>query len=506
MFKQILKRILFPLFLFFFFALIFNAYYQRIGAFGCFDDCFNYVAAYFMLKGKTLYSEIFFNHQPLMAVISYLIQKLSQPETIYQLVLFHRLFVFLFSFLMDIFLIFRFRWAGVGFVLFYETTKYYLFGDRFLAEGLIVYPLAYLLGLLWYKWQKKKIFALEFILSAIFTWFIIFSRASYTPVALLLYGLLLWKRRFSRAKSLSLYIFLLLSFITLLSFPLSDYFFNVFKANLGRVTFDFRSFVYPLYLLTSGNWSFFKIILTSLDIIFLILIGFFAFRLKKYQQIGFILLILALANLRAIPAGKIFYEAFHLLSWYALLIIALFLMLESLYNLQNKRKLTYPLIFLLVFLFGYASLSPQSFLYEKVDKEREFTTNYAQYFVNGETIKILADPDDTLFVEKWDDLIYWQADLPSSYKYSWFTSFMPFIPLYSKAREEMFLKNPPDFYYGDCPKEKFSAQSLPKYRVEDYVQLYFAEKPSCLYIKKTKLSQISADRWEKVKKFGFYLP
>ena len=57
-----------------------------------------------MLRGKTLYSQIFFNHQPLMAYLSFLIQALSQPKTLYHLILFHHLFIILFSLLLDLFL------------------------------------------------------------------------------------------------------------------------------------------------------------------------------------------------------------------------------------------------------------------------------------------------------------------------------------------------------------------------------------------------------------------
>ncbi len=116
-----------------FFAFIGYFDYQRTVSFGCFDDCFNFVGAYFMLKGKILYSQAFYNHQPLAAYISYLIQFFSHPKTIYQLILDHRIFVFLFSVLFDLLLIKRFKQTGIFFVIFYELTKYYLFGKRFLA-------------------------------------------------------------------------------------------------------------------------------------------------------------------------------------------------------------------------------------------------------------------------------------------------------------------------------------------------------------------------------------
>src|SRR3989344_9397687 len=76
---------------------LYQLYIPRIAAFGCFDDCFNYMGGYFILNGKQLYSQIFFNHQPLMAYISYLIQLFTQPTNIFELLLRHRQFVLLFS-------------------------------------------------------------------------------------------------------------------------------------------------------------------------------------------------------------------------------------------------------------------------------------------------------------------------------------------------------------------------------------------------------------------------
>lgn len=508
------KKILLGVGFLLFFIFIFKTYYRRIGAFGCFDDCFNYVAAYFMLKGKTLYSEIFFNHQPLMAWLSWGIQKLFHPKTLYQLIAYHRVFIFLTSFLMDIFLIFRFGWPGIGFALFYEPTKYYLFGDRFLGEAVIVYPLVYLLGLGWYKFQKKTIFTWEFILSAIFTWFVVFAREPYVPVAIFVYVLILWGEKFSKDKLISIILFILLSSFTLLSLPLPDYLFNVIKINsavevkTGEIfgIGIFKIFAYPIYLFFGGKWNFFRLILIGLDIVFLSLAGFFVTRKKELKKIMMIILILGLANIRFVTPGTVFYEAFHMTPWYGLFLMTIFLLLIDLSDYQKSKPIIWISLALLILVFGYAIFSPQAFIWERVNKEGEFNTSYGNYFVNGEVIRLLANPNDTLFVEMWEDLIYWQANLLSPYKYSWYTSVMPYFPKYTEAREEMFVNNPPDFYYGDCPKETYKAQSLPDYRINDYTQLYFAGKPTCLYIKKTKLAIIEKERWEKVKKFGFYLP
>lgn len=497
-----------------FFAFIFKAYYQRIGAFGCFDDCFNFVAAYFMLKGKTLYSEIFFSHQPLMAILSYLIQLFGKPQTIYQLIAFHRIFILLFSLVMDIFLILRFRWVGLGFVIFYETTKFYLFGDRFLGEAMITYLLVYLMGLLWEIWMKKKISAFELFWAAFFAWVMMFTREAFIPIAGFLFFLIIKGTKPIRLKMASILLFAILTFSTLLSLPLPDYFFNVVRANFSNLGSEISNtdllgigtlkiFAYPFYIFLAGEWNYFHQILIGLSTTFLILVSFGWLKLKMRKESLLIFLILGLSNIRFVEPGSVFYGAFHMAPWYGLFIAIIFLLLKRL--VQKKSPGVWLGLTALGSVFVYIILSPQWFIKEKIIKDVEFTTGYGHYFVTGEVVKTLATAGDTLFLDGWDDLIYWQANLPSPYKYSWYTSDMPFYPVYTQAREEMFKNNPPTFYYGNC-SQKLPYYLLPGYRQADYLPLHFSGKPTCLYIKKTKLAIIENDKWEKVKKFGFYLP
>src|SRR5258706_10849313 len=118
-----------------FLVIINKLYYDRVGSFSFGDEYNNFIAGYFMIKGRALFSQIFFNHQVLMAYISFAIQKVFHPTTLYKLVLYHRLFVIFFSFVFDILLVMRFRLRALICILFYEIIKYYLFGNLFLAES-----------------------------------------------------------------------------------------------------------------------------------------------------------------------------------------------------------------------------------------------------------------------------------------------------------------------------------------------------------------------------------
>lgn len=513
-----MKKIIPFFILVFFFIFLFKIYYQKIGAFGCFDDCFNFTAGYFMLQGKKLYSEIFFNHQPLMAVLSFLIQLFSHPETLYKFILYHRIFIFSFSFLMNLLLVFRFGWKrGLLFVLFYEPTKYYLFGDHFLAEAMIVYPLVYLVNLLWEKLEEKDLSVGDYLISAIFTWFIIFMREPFVPVALLLYLIILWNKKDLQLKYFSVILFFSLSISTFLFFPFKDYLFNVFRANVSFVLpnqaiskgiFDmgiFKIFAYPFYIFFGDKWNYFRNVLVGLDLIFLSSVAIVIVKKKIFKKIVLFFVILGLANIRSVPPGTIFYEAFHLAPWYGLFLMITFLFVLELFTF-NSKKLNLIMASLLVLPLGFIFFSPRAFFREKTDREYEFTTNYANYFTSGTVIKLLANPQDTLFVDGFDELIYWQAKLPSSYKYSFYTSVMPRFSKYREEREQMFLKNPPIFYYGSCPNDPNQGRQLSKEIVQEYERLYFAGKPSCLFIKKTKIPEITKEKWKKVEKLEYYLP
>lgn len=501
-------------------ALTSRVYSQRISVFGCFDQCFNYVAAFFMLKGKTLYSQIFFNHQPLMAYLSYGIQAVLQPKTLYELVLYHRRFIIFFSLLMNFLIIFRFRWVGAGFVLFYETTKYYLFGSFFLPEAVITFPLVYLLGLAWEGFQKKQPSSLDLLISGVFAWFVIFTRTPFIPVALFLYAsILLQKGKNKKLKYLSLVIFLFLYFFTLLSLPLRDYFFEVFIVNLQTTipseakTMEIngigilKAFLYPfLIIFGKGKWNYFRFILAGLDLVFLASAVFLVARLKKIKPTLLMMVVLGLSAIRLVEPGTIFYEAFHMLPWHALFIMTIFLFLHQVYLSKQDKQLFFILFLVLIVVFAYTTISRQSFIWEKANREEEWTTNYAHYFVYGEAIKQLAEPGDTLFLERWDDLIYWQSGLDSSYQYSLYTPVMTNFPKYNNARTKMFQEKPPDFYYAFPLNESSYSSQLPQDIRNDYLQLYQNNEPTPLYLRKTKLPEITEEQWKKARKLGFYLP
>ncbi len=128
--SQTIKLTAITFFLVGFNIVLYKIFSTRALAFGCFDDCANYMAGYFMKHGRELYSEIFYNHIMGMAHFSFAIQSMYDSINIYDLVLIHRKFIMFVSFIFGVLIIKRFSWQGLVFVVMYELTKFYVFGDR----------------------------------------------------------------------------------------------------------------------------------------------------------------------------------------------------------------------------------------------------------------------------------------------------------------------------------------------------------------------------------------
>lgn len=496
--------------------LLYKIYIPRINAFGCSDDCFNIVAGYFMTKGKVLFSDIPFNHQRLMADLSFLIQSLSHPINIFELILRHRQFLLLFSFIMNLLIILRFGTWTFGFVLFYEFSKFYVSGDRFLAEGLIVYPFVYMFILLLYKLKDKTLRGYDYILSGIFSWFIFFMRGeTFFPLIFLIYFLILYGGEFNKYKKISLGLFTIISLITLIASPLKDYFFDIFVVNKNGIVSDeirggqfsllslIKTFFYQIYLFFDGKWNLFRNFLLLIDVVSIIL--FVSQTIKKnFKNIFIVFIILGLANIRNVPPGDVFYEAFHMIVWYGIFLTVIFYFLDL--ELKKKTRIGILCLLILSGSFIFFISSPQSFTREKIDPQEEFITNYGSYLQAGSVIKALSGPSDTIFVDGFDELINWQANRISAYRYNWYTSFMPRFSIFSDARIKMFKTNAPDFYYGSCPKETQSFRLIPDFSKNYYQRLTSGGNPTCVFVKKTKLKYITGRQWSKAEEFLYDKP
>jgi hypothetical protein len=309
-------------------------------------------------------------------------------------------------------------------------------------------------------------------------------------------------------------VFLCLSAVAVGMAPIKEYIFNIFTVNAQTViaseargqgslfVWFFKIFLYPLYVFISGEWNSVKILLASLSISFITISTFFLYK-KQYKIIFVLLLVLGLANIRVVTPGSTFYAAFHILPWYGMFIFLTLLLMQQSRFLKLDARI--PKILFVIILIAFINIFAfkSSYLDKRSDRSIEFVTNYGSILSNGEVIKLLANKNSTLFLDGWDELLYFQTQLSSTYKYSWYTSIMPRFQEYSDARVAMFEKNPPDFYYGGCSSGV--GFYLPDFLSKKYTQFYFAGKPTCLYIKNETLASIPEEKLNKINQYEFYI-
>ena len=273
--------------------LLYKVYIPKINAFGCFDDCNNFMRGYFVLSGRHLFEQVFSGHQPLGSYVSALIQFITQPQSIFELVLRHRQFILLFGFISNALLILRFGKKVLLFVILFEFSKFYIFGDRYLVENMVVYLLIYLSGLVYLKIQNFKCSSIDYVLSGLFCWFVVFARLPYAPLAIVAYIIIIWGKPFDKFKKISLSILVILSFITIFMHNLSEYFFDVIVFNSKDIVNSgigsnnlpgqlklMQTFFYPVYVLFAKKnffWDYIKGIRCSIYLVY--------FKIVKRQKI-----------------------------------------------------------------------------------------------------------------------------------------------------------------------------------------------------------------------------
>ncbi len=496
------------LFITFLFMLVIGYFYYLHGvSSGFVDEYDNIVSAHFMVKGKVLYKDIFHNRQLGMPYISYVIQRVAHPATLYQLILYHRVFVILFSLCMSLIIVWRFSIAGMLAVFLYEIIKFYSFGNLFQGEALVVYPILYLFGLSIESSSFKQLARPDVIFAGIFTLFIFFTRETYIPLAAFLFLFIAYHQKSLRGKIMSISSVALFSILILSMIPLKDFLLQVFYVNSHVKIFHnefnlLASFFYPLYIFFPiGEWTYTRIIEIITSSIFLILSTRYIFASKKTKE-GFLIFVsLGLACIRIVPPGTQLYSAYKMLIWYALFFYVLFILVIRLFEKTDEKYAKIFTALLITSIFGY-SIFTSSLFSTKIDRNREFNIEYARYFINGEVINSLAESHDTLFVDGYDSLLFWQAHTNPSYRYVLYYPILQGIQPFEKERLEMFRSHPPTFYFRDCISK--NNLQLPSFVKNEYLNFKSDQGFSCLYMQKKKLP-LSEDQTTSIARLGYRL-
>lgn len=497
-----------------FFLLILKPVQRNAFNFPLRDEEDNIVTGTWVFHGKKLYSNIFFQRQPLPTILSGAIQEATKPNTIYLLIKRHREFILFYSFFWIILLTLRFGSKGLLVGITLEFTKFTLLGNLYHAESLVVYPIVFVIGLIYELNKNKKTSFWDIYFFPVLLLFILFSRETLIPFVILSFVLVyvrleLKKRKvfiFSVAITFILYMLLFFPFVSFPAFFKTTIPVNFFDFIPSEVHYSWHYvlisiFFLPFKLLLYPNSNFYLIIKLFSILYFISLIYFYKHRQYKNLFISFFLL--ATLNFRPAEFGT-FSDGRRFLPWFAGFVGIITLNHEIIFtSLKNTYKkafaallVTSAFLFLIV-PYGLHELSI------KPDPYTMWYINYSTYFDYGETIKLLSNNDDTLLAVPQQPLIYWQSQLPTSSPYFFTLRYMYERPRIFEQVKDKLRSNPPDFFYIEG-SETFKEGI--KDILENYVVVPKGNDQSKLLVNKNKLQEISDEKWSEVARLGFSKP
>ncbi|HPJ17371.1 MAG TPA: hypothetical protein PK639_04065 [Candidatus Woesebacteria bacterium] len=398
------------------------------------DEQDNMVVGRYLTKGDKLYEKIFSHHQPGAYIISAANQIIFKPNTILGLIKQHRQLITVWSIGWLIILGWKFGLKITIPFFIFELIKNIYLGNMFLAESLVVYPIIYL-GLS--TFTKLIKFDAEIIFIGIIIAMTGLTLAPTWPLLGVITINWMWRWR-KNVKNIGLLLTgIALTTVFVATFvDLKGYLSNAILVNAKYyipiaggsnmfVSFLKSSLTTIRYLLTSvDNYE-----ILTLKIFCLILLGLLTKLIikKEYKKVGWILLILSLANLRNFELNKIYYDGFHLLIWAGLLVFIV--------SSELKQK-NYLLLGILLW------LSFNSNLNKKTNYQNEFEIYYSRIFNYSEAIrqtkrdqsKLIAIPDEVLG--------YWQSTIEPEGRFIFFYKWMTSVDVLRKEQEANLNKLP----------------------------------------------------------------
>lgn len=508
-FKKFLKtNLLWLILTFIFFVFVYIGVENSIFYIHFVDEEDNLVLGKYLLQNYKLYSDLFSHHQPLAYILSSFIQGVTDPNSIYLLIKRHREFMIIWSLLWSGLLVWKYGIRAFLFVVIFELTKLPLLGNLFLAESLAAYPLSFIF-LETLNYEKLEYKTWELIFLGFCLSIILLLLAPIWPLLLVLVVIFLLKRKFNYKNLLLILggvaplVFLSLNYISL-----SDYFYNAFYINFNyyiplTTTTEFggmallKSFFSPVMaLFKTPVVPSLLLIIQSLCLVLIISLLFLIKMKKKLYSLS-IFLILGFANIRFIEPGIEYYQGFHILPWYALLILssisALFLLIR-----KKERRITLLSIPIVFILFLSIFLSSKT-LFLKRDRDYDFYVNYSRQFDIGQAVNIIKSEGDTLFVAPDEWLVFWQADIAPASKMLNYYQWMSKVPELKTIVDDMFTGNKPTFFYYH--QEVYGLDGY----LSSYEEIKKDGNNTRLFIAPERLHNISKSQKEKLDYLNFNL-
>ncbi|MDO8638154.1 MAG: hypothetical protein Q7R43_01150 [Candidatus Daviesbacteria bacterium] len=494
------------------FIIILGFFYQRQAlSFHFVDEEDNIVLGSYLFKGEKLYSDLFSQHQPLAYIGSAGITKVTDPNTLFLLIKRHREAVIAWSIFWAVILIIRFRVVMVLSLLIYEPMKIFLLGNLFLSESLVVYPFTYLLG--WIFLADKKIYKWEIFFLGICVALSFLLLSPLWPVLFVLTFLIIKKLgKLGRLGWLGFLGGLLVPIILTLNFiSIPDYFFNAFYINFkyyipmtskGPLWETlFKAFFAPIISLTLWEGRSATLQVIQLLSVILLINSFILWKIKKYNLIILIFIILGLTNLRYIVPGQQSYSGFHILPWFIALILATMVTVK--FAWEKYHQVWWKIfLFILIISLSVTIFRESSILLKSTDLNKDFYINYSRQADIGSAVKIMKDNNDSLFVVPDDWLIYYAADIPHFSKMVNYYAWMSDVPEIKQPLHQKFESNLPTFFY--CDRCQFGYFGLEKY-FGNYKYLKKDGKYTSLMVLKNKLKNLTESQINELKYYNFTL-
>lgn len=490
------------------------------------DEDAHMAGGYFILKGYSVYRDFAANHQPLVYYFSSLVQKIFSPNSLYLFIGRHREMIYLYSILWQGLYLWIFGLYMFLFMLIFELCRYVLLGNKLLGETLALYPLVFLFGIIIKKSLfDKQLSIKEVMLFSLSTFVTAFSLLPLWPSLLILNGFFLYLIK-KNYKKIFIHLGLLLFFTCLL------FIFVPIKEFIQQTIVDNIMYVIPNMNPISSKLEYLKMVLIPfssfhknpnlLEIItvcFLILYFFLVVTIKRTKQTIFALCVilsaLILTNNRTV---ELKYGNFHILPWLASYIFIPIVFLNYYFQQKTKktRKKLSTFIFLFVIaialwlnLFGSTDYYGNLNFHLKNNLATEHYINYSDSVKYGLGIKAIKKDGDRLLSIPNDTLVFWVANVNLAVRPLESFYWQYELPRYRKELNDLFANNPPEFYINrntsSLEKTTYGTMILKSLSVK-YVRIKHLEKPSDLYVLKTKLPEIKEKQWQEFEYFLFSKP
>lgn len=497
-----------------FFLLVIGSYYKDSSLSQPFiDEQYNFAIGKYLSKGEILYDDIITNHQPITHIFSALVQIVRDPNTTFSLLVNHRVAMAFWSGSWALLLIANFGTGAFLYVILYELTKSYMFGNLFLAEAMVVYPLSFLVGIVIYR---KKLNKVSLIMLGVSIALVLFILGPVWPVLAFLVILIILRLKSYSKKDL-LYPALggLIIFFLVLKFTsVPGYLHNYLYINYAYTVPEYhklyyqepwmvtilKSFFTPVFAFTTSNTNPILWVIRLLSVS-LVLSLVYLVKTRKTIQAFIVIVLLGLCNIRFIYPGSGSYEGFHLLPWYSVFLFVV--ITNALQQFRQNRNLLFRIFTVMIMvtaLFVSARYAVDMFLNKK-NLQEEYTINYSTHTDIGQIISIMKDPKDTLFTTPDNWLVYWQSNASHISKLFGYYPWMVSVPELHENFLETFTRTPPTFFY--C--ENCSGLDLGQF-LKSYKQVIKNGEKTNLYVLPYRIDNLTKKQREQLKFYGINKP